>query len=202
MKPKQNARQKREAEARRRKGAFSPKAPAPAPEPPRGTVSPKPAAPPRETFPDRTPEEEYREFVEYLDRHGTAAAAGDAPRRAAGKPGASGSIPRLNLEEGMPVVSEALGRMSLGLQEMRHGRVPVVKLIHGYGSTGRGGRIRDGVRDELAAMKRRGLIRAYIPGEDFGPLDAASRRLAERHGFVTRDPDYGRMNHGVTIVEL
>ena len=102
----------------------------------------------------------------------------------------------------MPVVSEALTRMNLGLQEMRVSRIRVVKLVHGYGSTGRGGRIRAGVREELAAMKRKKLISDFIPGEDFGPMDAAARQLAVQDGSVARDPDYGRMNQGVTIVIL
>ena len=102
----------------------------------------------------------------------------------------------------MPPVEEALDRMNLGLQEMRVSRVRVVKLIHGYGSTGRGGKIRGGVRNELAAMKRKGYVREFIPGEHFGPLDAASRKLAEQEKGIVRDPDYGRMNHGITIVVL
>ena len=102
----------------------------------------------------------------------------------------------------MPLVEEALNRMSLGLQEMRVSRVKAVKLLHGYGRTGRGGKIRASVRSELPAMKRRKQIRDYIPGEDFGPTDAAARGLADRDSAVTRDPDYGRMNHGITVVVL
>ena len=138
----------------------------------------------------------------YLEKHGVPAAGKEAPRPAARKPGASGSIPRLNLEDGMPLVSEALDRMHMGLQEMRVSRVKIVKLIHGYGSTGRGGRIGLAVREDLAGMKRKRLIQGFIPGEDFGPMDPASRRLAERDGKVPRDPDYGRMNHGITLVIL
>ena len=102
----------------------------------------------------------------------------------------------------MPLVEEALDRMNIGLQEMRVSRVKAVKLIHGYGSTGRGGKILVGVRDELAAMKRRKQIKDYIPGEDFGPTDPATRKLADQNTAVTRDPDYGRMNHGITVVVL
>ena len=102
----------------------------------------------------------------------------------------------------MPLVEEAVRRMHMGIQEMRHIRAKAVKLIHGYGSTGRGGKICTGIRAELADMKRKKQIREYIPGEDFGPADAASRKLADRDPRITRDPDYGRMNHGITIVVL
>ena len=198
MKAKVNARQKREAEARRRMEAFRPE---PAPAAARPDVSRKAApvfVPPRE--PDVSPEEETREFLEYLERYDVPADKEDAAR-ASGKKG-GGAVGRLNLEAGMPPVEEALGRMNIGLQEMRAGRVRIVKLIHGYGSTGRGGKICSAVRQELAAMKRKGFVREFIPGEQFGPLDAASRKLAEQDKGITRDPDYGRMNHGITMVVL
>ena len=102
----------------------------------------------------------------------------------------------------MPLVEEAISRMNLGLQEMRVSGMRTVKLIHGYGSTGRGGRIRVGVRGELSAMKKRKLIHDFIPGENFGPFDERSRKMAEKDRTVTKDPDYGRENHGVTIVVI
>lgn len=208
MKKKQNARQKRETEARRRKDAFfSPGAMLPDKSAATETTARKSAFPmpsPRQTeaIPQKTPEEETREFLDYLERHSVPSDKEDMPQRAKRKPGSSGTLPRLNLEEGMPLVEEALGRMRTGLQEFRVSRAKAVKLIHGYGSTGRGGKIRDSVRDELSAMQRRKLIRNWIPGEDFGPTDPASRKLAEQNNAVTHDPDYGRMNHGISIVVL
>ena len=197
MKQKTNARQKREAEAQRRKETFSP--PKAKPLLPEGKpAAPKPVFRP-EVFPDQSPEEATREFLAYLDRYGTAPADNDLPVKVKKK---NGSLPCLNLEEGMPLVDEAIDRMHMGIQEMRVSRVKAVKLIHGYGSTGRGGKICIGVRNELAAMKKKKLIKDFIPGEDFGPTDAASRNLAEQDKTVTRDPDYGRINHGITIVVL
>ena len=208
MKKKQNARQKREAETKRRKETFSsssfvlPEKPA-APQP-KARKSALPVSAPTDTVPvpDKSPEEETREFLDYLERHSVPFDKENMPQKVKKKPGASGTLPRLNLEEGMPLVEEALGRMNLGLQELRVSRVKAVKLIHGYGSTGRGGKIRDSVRNELSVMKRRKLIRDWIPGEDFGPTDSASRKLAEQDSAVTRDPDYGRMNHGISIAVL
>ena len=208
MKQKTNARQKREAEALRRKGAFSPKtgegAALPAPKPVKPAAAPKPAVRPKPTaapLPAKTPEEETREFLDWLERWGVPVQKEEPPAgRRAGKQ--NGALPRLDLEAGMPTVSEALDRLNIGLQEMRAGRAAAVKLIHGYGSTGRGGKIGPAVRAELAAMKRRRQLRDYIPGEEFGPVDAASRQLADRLKTVSRDPDWGRMNHGITIAVL
>lgn len=202
MKARTNAKQKREAERDRRKSLLTPEKPVPEKETAR-KAPPEPPAGRTEPVPEKSEEEETLEFLEYLDRHGVPASKDDTPpARRAKKAASSGALPRLDLEEGMPTVADAVSRMRLGLQEMRHSRVKTVKLIHGYGSTGRGGKIRPAAREELAAMKRKNLIREYISGEDFGPADAASRRLADRDPRITRDPDYGRMNHGITIVVM
>ena len=102
----------------------------------------------------------------------------------------------------MPIVEEAIRRMSMGIQEMRVSGIRAVKLIHGYGSTGTGGKIRIGIRQELSTMKKRKLIRDFIPGENFGPFDETSRKMTERNRAIARDPDYGRSNHGITIVMI
>ena len=162
----------------------------------------KPERAPAGPQPAQTPVEDMLEFLAYLDRHGLPVRKEDPPRPQKRKSAFSNTIPRLNLEEGMPLVEEALRKMNLGLQEMRVSGIRTVKLIHGYGSTGQGGRIRAGVRNELVSLKRKNLIKGYIPGEDFGPMDASARRLAEQNSAVTRDPDYGRFNHGITIVIL
>ncbi len=206
MKQKTNARQKREAEAQRKKAILAPSRPSSV-RPPEKAEAPKPpvqkpAVQKPAPLPSKTPEEEAREFLEYLERHDTPAGDKEYPQTAKKKTGGSGNIPKLDLESGMPVVSDALSRMNIGLQEMRYSRIKIVKLVHGYGSTGRGGKICIGVRDELASMKRKKLIRDYIPGEEFGPFDAASRKLAEQNKNITKDSDYGRTNHGITIVVL
>jgi len=200
MKQKMNARQKREAEMLRRKNNLLPRNAAAVKEEPAESRPLKPAPVPKTEIPSMSPEEETRAFLEYLAREHMPIVKDDSPAPRQKKLG--NGIPRLNLEDGMPPVEEAVSRMNMGIQEMRVSGVKAVKLIHGYGSTGRGGKIRVGVRNELAAMKRKRLIKDYIPGEDFGPVDAASRKLAEQEKAVARDPDYGRMNHGITVVVL
>ena len=202
MKQKMNARQKREARELLRGKALKQQCRIPAKEAPAGPQARKAEPEPKESPPSATPEEETMLFLEYLAREKLPVFKDDLPPQQRRRNASGGSIPKLNLEEGMPLVEEAVSRMNIGLQEMRVSRAGSVKLIHGYGSTGRGGKICAGVRSELAAMKRKKLIRDFIPGEDFGPLNAAARGLAERDRTVTRDPDWGRMNHGITIVVL
>jgi hypothetical protein len=79
----------------------------------------------------------------------------------------------------------------------------VLKLIHGYGSGGKGGRIRDAVRRSLADGSAGPGIAAVFPGEEVKRGSAERReirsRLSERG---QRDPDLERGNPGVTFVIL
>ena len=77
-----------------------------------------------------------------------------------------------------------------------------VKLIHGYGSTGRGGKIRVEVRTYLERQKQRGRIRDFIPGERFSIFDEATRRAFGVCDGLRRDSDLDAANNGVTFVIL
>ncbi len=51
-------------------------------------------------------------------------------------------IREINLEWDYPTADEALRRLKGELQAAKAMRAPVLKVIHGYGSSGKGGRIR------------------------------------------------------------
>ena len=48
----------------------------------------------------------------------------------------------VNLEAGMPTVDMARTHLNMTLRSAKANRVKVLKLIHGYGSSGKGGAIR------------------------------------------------------------
>jgi hypothetical protein len=73
----------------------------------------------------------------------------------------------------------------------------VVKIVHGYGSTARGGSTRETVRNWLFRQRRR--LRAVIEGERYSLLDPETVQLRDATGAVP-DPDLGAGNRGVTIV--
>ena len=194
MKQKQNARDRREAAAK----VWSPKKPQAEPPAPLSVQERARLKAERK----RIEAEEALEFLEYIGKCDIKVVKEEELVPGRRKPQPQNTVPVINLEAGMPFVEEAIRRMNLGIQEYRCRGVGVVKLIHGYGSTGKGGKICTGVRNELADLKRRKQIREYIAGEDFGPFDASSRLLVERNRRVAADPDYGRGNHGITVVVI
>ena len=108
----------------------------------------------------------------------------------------------VNLELGMPTVENAKSKLDQALRSARARRLPWVKIIHGYGSSGKGGAIKREVHRALAAKLTRGEIQGFVPGEDFSPFHAGARAAADRCPELLRDRDYARGNDGVTIVVL
>jgi len=78
----------------------------------------------------------------------------------------------------------------------------VLKLIHGYGSSGAGGEIRIAAQKRLTEMATRGEIRACIFGEDWAKSDERAWALINARPELKQDPDLGRKNLGITIVVL
>src|SRR5271167_2988997 len=64
-----------------------------------------------------------------------------------------------NLEAGMPTVHEALSRLDQELAAARREKSGIMKLVHGYGSSGTGGDIRVAVQRRLVEMRQSGQIR-------------------------------------------
>jgi hypothetical protein len=108
----------------------------------------------------------------------------------------------VNLKSDMPRVEEALQRLDRELALARQKNVLLLKLIHGYGSTGEGGDIRIAVQKRLVEMARNGQIRGCIFGENWSKSDEVSWKLLQSQAELKSDSDLGRRNRGITIVLL
>jgi hypothetical protein len=108
----------------------------------------------------------------------------------------------VNLKEGMPLVREALSRMERELRLARADSVTVLKIVHGYGSSGKGGEIRIAVQKALVESHRRGAVKAVIFGESWRISDETTWALLKIHAALKQDTDLGRENRGITLVVL
>ena len=111
-------------------------------------------------------------------------------------------VREINLEIGHPAVAQALERMRMELRMSKKRGYTAVKLIHGFGSSGSGGKIRTAVRRELAAMQRRGEIGYVIFGEKLTIFSQETQELLRRCPSFRRDPDLERYNNGITVVVI
>jgi hypothetical protein len=111
-------------------------------------------------------------------------------------------IKTVNLKSDMPLVREALGRLERELALAHQNQTKLLKIIHGYGSSGAGGEIRLAVQNRLLEMVQNGLIAGCIFGEDWSKSNDAAWKLVQSHPELKRDSDLGRGNPGITIVLL
>ena len=109
---------------------------------------------------------------------------------------------QVDLERGMPRVEQAIRQLTFEIHHSRAHGYTVLKLIHGYGSSGSGGRIRIEARAYLSRLKARGEIRGFISGEDFSIFNGETLAAFRRCGALRRDRDLDRHNNGVTFVLL
>jgi len=112
------------------------------------------------------------------------------------------TIYTVDIKSDLPTVDQALRRVDMALATGRMSGAAAAKLIHGYGSTGRGGVIRTGVRRYLSELQAKGKIKGFIPGEDFSIFDEKTLHAFQTYAALRQDSDLERHNNGVTIILL
>jgi hypothetical protein len=108
----------------------------------------------------------------------------------------------INLEEGFPTRDQAYQKLEAALVRARKDGIVVLKVIHGYGSTGTGGVLRFAIRGFLRQRKELGEIAAFVNGESWSSFDMRSKTVFAKAPELLLDSDVGRGNKGITLVLL
>ena len=111
-------------------------------------------------------------------------------------------VKSVNLKSDRPSVHEALQRLDREISLARQQKHVLLKVIHGYGSTGAGGDIRIAVQRRLQELVEAGQIRACIFGEDWAKSNDQSWTLLQAQPELKGEPDLGKGNQGMTIILL
>ncbi len=105
----------------------------------------------------------------------------------------------LNLKKGMPTVQEALLRFDQQVASAQMRGVKLIRVIHGWGSGGEGGKIRTALLQHLRRVRS---VRSFVNGEGYADTTNEGRRLLsafpELKGTLTPDS----RNPGITFVEI
>ena len=112
------------------------------------------------------------------------------------------TVKTYNVELGLPTLAEARKRVAEELRSARRQNAKVLKLIHGYGSSGKGGALRVGLRKSFVLRRKEGVIRDFIAGEDFSIFQPTTLALLEAVPELRGDPDLDAANEGVTVLWL
>ncbi len=111
----------------------------------------------------------------------------------------------INLEVGMPFVKEALERFDRELSSVQNRPVGLLKIIHGYGSSGKGGKIKIALHQKLKLMHNSQLIKSVIKGEVYSKSTKSKvyhKKLIERYPELLETLAADTYNLGITFVEL
>jgi hypothetical protein len=112
------------------------------------------------------------------------------------------TIRTFNVEAGLHTLDDARRVVIAEIKQAKREGVTVLKVIHGYGSSGKGGTLRIGLRKSFRLRKKEGVIKDFISGEDFSIFDETTLDLLEAVPELRGDPDLGATNEGVTIIWL
>lgn len=107
-----------------------------------------------------------------------------------------------NVEAGLPSLDEARRLVLDEIRKSRREGVRALKIIHGYGSSGKGGTLQHGLRKSFALRKKEGVIKNFIPGEDFTIFNPVVLELMEAVPALRSDTDLAATNEGVTVLWL
>ncbi|MBP9903137.1 MAG: hypothetical protein KBH45_16880 [Verrucomicrobia bacterium] len=112
------------------------------------------------------------------------------------------AIRTYNVEAGLPILDEAR-RLVIGeIRRAKREGVQVLKVIHGYGSSGKGGVLGVGLRKSFRLRKKEGGIKDFIAGETFTIFNPTVLAMLEAIPELRGDPDLSATNEGVTILWL
>ncbi|PWU12307.1 MAG: hypothetical protein C5B50_21680 [Verrucomicrobia bacterium] len=112
------------------------------------------------------------------------------------------TIRTFNVEAALPSLDEARRAVIEEIRNAKRSGARVLKVIHGYGSSGKGGVLGVGLRKSFGLRKKEGVIRDFIAGEDFTIFNETVLDLLEAVPDLRGDPDLGATNEGVTVLWL
>lgn len=103
----------------------------------------------------------------------------------------------------MPTVDEALDRFDDELRKIQHTGFRAIKVIHGHGSSGIGGKIRKEFRQAMDHNRWGHLIREVYYGEELIPNHEGLIELKKSHPTIAKLLTKDMMgNSGITLLVL
>lgn len=108
----------------------------------------------------------------------------------------------VNIEVGMPTADVAEKKVLFEISTAKREGVKVLKIIHGYGSTGVGGKLKESIGKLLELKKKAGSIKAFVNGGDFDIFNQSTREILDACNELRQDKDLGNHNYGITILLL
>lgn len=105
-------------------------------------------------------------------------------------------------EASLPTLDEARRLVIDKIKSAKSKGTRVLKIIHGYGSSGKGGALCTGLRKSFGLRKKERVIKDFLAGEDFSIFNNETLSLLEAVPDLRGDPDLNATNEGVAVLWL
>ena len=105
----------------------------------------------------------------------------------------------LNLKE-FYSVEQALTVVEMEIDNAAREGTSAIKVLHGYGSHGRGGVILVELRKRLADLKKKGVIKNFFGGDKWNLFDEDTLKILKADKTISQDEDLNKANPGITII--
>jgi hypothetical protein len=99
----------------------------------------------------------------------------------------------------MPTVSEAKTKL-INIINNSANKEKVIKIVHGYGSSGVGGKIKEMTHQYLKHLMTLKRIQAFIPGEAFGIPIGYDDVINKFKSLIQNDEDFKKVNDGISYI--
>lgn len=109
---------------------------------------------------------------------------------------------KINLKENNPPLDVALATMEIEIEKAKFTNEVAVKVLHGYGSHGKGGIILIETRKLLEKLKKQKKIKDFLFGDKWNCFDDKTKKLFLKDKSMIDDEDLNKNNPGITIIIL
>lgn len=109
-------------------------------------------------------------------------------------------VKELNIKQDMPPADVAVALMEIEIEALTNTEYGAIKVIHGYGSHGKGGDIKKLARERLAVLKKEGKIKDFVAGEQWGEKIKEKLNIVENFPDLILSTDLKNYNSGITLV--
>ena len=106
----------------------------------------------------------------------------------------------IDLKKENSTVEYALAIVEIEIERAIFSGTKVIKVLHGYGSHGKGGAILLNLRKALSIWKRQGKIKDFFGGDRWNMSDHTALEILKSDKTIYNDEDFNKFNPGITII--
>ena len=106
----------------------------------------------------------------------------------------------VNVKKDMPNVDYAIYLCDKEIEYAKIMHDKVIIVIHGYGSSGVGGLIKEVIMHHLSKLKKHKSIQDYVPGEMWADTNPVKEEICQQCPELILNSNLQNLNSGVTVI--